>query len=120
MARIPSTTEFNEQRIRALNIKQSEDEQILLTIDEARDVIITLLREELFLFTDAMITERRLLVEERINFKLKQIENSLLNHINNKVDSLTERIVSTTTNRIIEEEVNRRLDKKLNKLKNEL
>ena len=118
MARLPSTIEFNENRIRALNIKRTTDEQILLTVDEAREVISSLIRDEMFLFSDDLTRARKIELEERINFKLKQIERSFIDHVDEKFNKVTEALIAKITSSAIEQEVEKRVEKKLKTLKN--
>lgn len=120
MGRIVNLHEWNAERHKAIKIQTAVDESIVFTTEELRETLKHLLIEELSWLANEYTTERKMELEGRINFKLKQIENSLINLVNERVDKITERIVTLTIGRIVEEEINKRLEIKLNKLKESL
>ena len=120
MARLNDLRTFNDEKIKALNIKRNSGDQIMLTIDEAKDVIREIISYEMGLMTDDVVKDRKIEIEERLNFKLKQLELSVIRHVNEKIDNMTERVVSLTLNRVIEEEVDKRVELKLNEIKKSL
>jgi hypothetical protein len=120
MARIPNVSVINEEKLRLLNIARNSDESMLLTIDEVKESLRGFIKEELGYFAEDVTKQRRLDLEERLNFKLKQFENSMIRHIDDKINKITERIVELSLNRTIEQEVEKRLNKKLEKIKKAL
>lgn len=123
MATIPNINEYNSHlnaRREMLKVKNLNDEILLFSADEARKALNSYIHDELAFYSDELTKQRKIELEDRINFKLKQIENAMIEHINNKVDKMTERIITLTTNRIFEEEVEKRLSIKLKKNKDSL
>lgn len=120
MARLPNVGHYNEERIKAIKINTILDDAMVLTVDETKKILRDFINEELSFFAEDVIKSRRIEVEERLNFKLKQFENSMIRHIDDKLNKITEHIVSLTINRVIEEEVNKRLEIKLDKIKKQL
>lgn len=120
MAYIPKLSIINENKIQALNIARDKDSHVLLTADEVKEILRGFITEELGYFSEDFSKKRKLEVEERLNFKLKQFENSMIRHVDDKINNITEKIVELLLNRKIEEEVEKRLNKKLDKLKKTL
>jgi len=120
MAKLPSVNIFNEERIKALKINTAADEAMLLTVDETKEYLRNYIKDELGYFAEDVSRERRLEVEERLNFKLKQIESSMIRHIDEKINKITERIVELSISRVIEQEVETRLNRKLDKIRKTL
>jgi hypothetical protein len=120
MARLPSVRTFNDERLKALKIDTAVDEAMVLTVDETKEYLRSFISDELKFFAEDISRERKLEVEERLNFKLRQIENSMVRHIDDKINKITERIVELSLNRVIEQEVEARLNKKLDKLRKQL
>jgi hypothetical protein len=120
MARLPSVNVFNEERVKAIKIKTLVDDAMIMTVDETKELLRGFIKDELDFFAQEVSKQRKLELEERLNFKLKQFENSIVRHIDDKLDKITERIIELTLNRTIENEVEKRLNKKLEKLKNSL
>jgi hypothetical protein len=117
MARLPSVNIFNEERVKAIKIKTIVDDAMILTVDETRECLRNYIKDELGYFAEDMSRARSLEIEERLNFKLKQIENSMIRHIDEKINKITERIVELSISRVIEQEVETRLNKKLDKIR---
>jgi hypothetical protein len=120
MARLPSVISFNEERKKALKIQTAADEAMILTIDETKEYLRFFINNELSFFAEDVSRARSLEIEERLNFKLKQIENSMIRHIDEKINKITERIVELSLNRVIEQEVETRLNKKLDTIRKTL
>jgi hypothetical protein len=138
MGRIVNLGEWNAERKKTniedstvIRVQKTIDESIVFTAEELRETLKNMLTEELNMLAHDHTIQRKMELEGRINFKLKQIENSLINLVNERenslinlvnerVDKITERIVTLTISRIVEEEVNKRLEIKLNKLKDSL
>mgnify|MGYP003520193608 CR=1 FL=1 len=72
---------------------------------------------ELNLYADNTVKDNKIRLEERINFRMKQFENGLTRHVDDKINKITETILTKTVNRIIDEEVNRRVEERLEKIK---
>lgn len=117
MARICNLGEFNAGRYEALEIKTANDETVLMTTDDLKAVMIEYLSEEMNFFADGIHKKDKIKLQERLDFKLKQIETAMVRHIDDKINSITETIISNCTTRIIDGEVNRRVEEKIDKLK---
>lgn len=117
-ARISNLGDYNTGRYEALKIKTVNDETVLMTTDDLKSVMIEYLSEEMNFFADGIQKKDKIKLQERLEFKLKQIETGMIRHIDDKINGITEKIISNCTNRIIEGEVDRRVNEKLQKLKN--
>ena len=117
MARISDLPEYNNGRYEAIKLKSAQDETILMTADDLKAVMVEYLSEELNFFADGITKKDKIKIQERVNFKLTQIENGMLRHIDDKINKITENIVSLMTTRMIEEEVVKRVELKLQKIK---
>jgi hypothetical protein len=120
MASIRNLSDFNRNRQELLKIKTVNDEVILFTKTEAREALVKYIDEELDLFNNGIAKETKDKLQERVNFQLKQIENSLMRYLDDKMNKITETIVINSTSRVIEEEVNRRLNIKIEEIKKRL
>lgn len=120
MALIPNISVVNTERQKAIKVQTKIDESIVFTEVELRETLRTLLDDELNISAQNLAFEKKYELESRLNFKLKQLENSLVNLINERVDKITERIVGLTINRVIEEEVSKRLEDRLKQIKDKL
>ena len=118
MAHINNITSFNDNRREINKIKTLNDEIILFTKEEAKEALRKYIVEELDLIGDELAKNYKDKIETRLNFKLRGIENTLKEFINNKVEKITERIVEKNINRVIDTEVDRRVELKLKELKN--
>ena len=103
-----------------MKIKTASDETVLLSSGEVKEILTKYLNDELDFFADGITKETKSALMERVNFRLRQIENCLIRHVDDKINSITEKIVSLSTNRIIEEEINRRVEVRLKKIKDSL
>lgn len=120
MSKLPNFVDFNKNRQDLLKIRTKADETILFSKEEAKEALVRYIKEELDFFADEISLERKQELEARLMFKFKQIETSMIKHVNDKINSLTERIVSLTTDKIIEREVNKRVDIRLKEIKDSL
>ena len=123
MTKIPNLNDYNSPlnaRREMLKVKNLNDEILLFSKEEAREALNSYIHDELAFYSDELTKQRKIDLESRINFKLKQIENAMVNHIDDKVNKITERIIELTTTRIFEEEVEKRLELRLKKIKDSL
>jgi hypothetical protein len=104
----------------SITFENKNGDVMVFTPAEARYALKAYIDEELNLYADATVLDYKTRLEERINFKIKQLEISLVDHVNSKVDVIVEKILASTVNRVFEEEVNKRLNVKLEKIKNSL
>ncbi len=115
---------WNEEIIKpsrnAISFENENGDIMVFTPQEAKEVLERYIHEELELHSDEVAKQKKSEIEERISFKLKQIENSLLQHVDDKLNKITEKILTLTIDRVVNEEVERRVAEKLKKLKNEL
>jgi len=105
---------------RKLNLRVNDDDSAVLTDEEVRLIITELLTEELNFFAHKHVTFRRSEWKKMVDLKIKSLENSLAELINDRVDKITEKIVRETKERVIEAEVQKRLELKLQSLKQSL
>ncbi len=120
MSRISNIGQYNLNKQDLIKIKTINDEVILFSKEEAREVLVNYINDEIELFTDDIVKVNRVSMSERVNNKLTKLESSLIQHIDDKINNITEKIVDTILNRKIEEEVNKRVELKLQKIKNAL
>jgi len=111
---------FNKNRKDLIKIKTSSDQTILLTNDEARDIIKEYIADDLDFFSSGISEEVKKKLDIKINTKISKFEASLLKHIDDKFNKVTETIIESILNHKIEAEVNKRLDAKLEKIKKAL
>lgn len=117
MARLANLDEYNNNRKDYMKIKTVNDETVLMTADDLKAVMVDYLKTEMNFFADGITKQDKIKLQERLDFKLKQIETGMMRHIDDKINGITEKIVSNFTNRVIENEVERRLEEKIKKLK---
>ncbi len=117
MARISNLSDYNDYRKDYMKIKTVNDETVLMTADDLKAVMVDYLKTEMNFFADGITKQDKIKLQERLDFKLKQIETGMMRHIDDKINGITEKIVSNLTNRVIENEVGRRLDERIKKLK---
>jgi len=120
MARISDLLTYNSNKFDNMKIKTASDETVLLSSSEVKEILTKYLNDELDFFAKGITKETKSALTERVNFRLKQIESSLVRHVDDKINGITEKIVSLSTNRVIEEEVNRRVEARLKKIKDSL
>lgn len=101
----------------ALKFENKNGDVIVFTLKEAKEVLQNYLHEELELFADEVAKNNRSKISERVEFKIKQIERGLLEHIDFKFLKIEEKIINATIDRMIEEEVQKRLEIKLKQIK---
>jgi flagellar biosynthesis/type III secretory pathway protein FliH len=117
MAAIPNYILYNENRQELLKIKNANNDTLLLTKEEVKEILIKYIDEELDFFTSG-ITKRRVdEIIEGVNYRLNRFEKSLDKHINDKINEITEKIIKNSTTNIIEQRVNEKLTEKLENLK---
>ncbi len=118
MARISDIQRYNNARkdkadFETLKFQNDEGDVMVVKPQEVRDVLHDFIESEF----GSMSETTKVQIKERLDFKLKQVENSLFEHINDKILKITEKIMERTINRVIEEEVNKRVNEKLDKIR---
>jgi hypothetical protein len=120
MARINDIQRYNQSRkdstrdnpdFETLRFENKNGDVMVVKPQEVREVLHDFIDSEIGFLGDAMKNQ----IKERLDFKLKQIEYSLNDHIEEKINKLTEKILERTIDRIVEEEVNRRVLEKIKK-----
>jgi len=120
MARISDINRYNQTRkdasrdkadFETLRFENKDGEVMVVKPHEVRDVLNDFIESEFGSMSDNMKNQ----IKERLEFKIKQIEYSLKEHIEDKINKLTEKILEKTIDRIVEEEVNRRVLEKIKK-----
>lgn len=93
--------------------ENKDGDKIVITPLELKEHIFDFITNEVDLYADETIKLYTNQLKGRLDVQISKIEE----HINNKINKMTEDIISTTTNRLIQEEVNRRVDEKLRKIR---
>lgn len=101
----------------SVSFENKNGDVMVFTPAEARHALRLYIDEELNLYADNTVKDNKIRLEERINFRMKQFENGLTRHVDDKINKITETILTKTVNRIIDEEVNRRVEERLEKIK---
>ena len=129
MARIFNLSDYNQTRKRLAELNIDEDaisfenkngDLIVVKPKEIKEVIREYFNEEMELYTDETIINHRFQVITNVDKKMGEFEHKMEQHINDKIDSLTERIMETIISRVIEDEVTKRVDIKLKQIKDAL
>ena len=129
MARIYNLSDYNDSRRRQAEISVDEDtisfenkkgDLIVVKPKEIKEVIKDYFNEELELYTDEVIMNSKFEVVTNVSKKMETFERRMEQHINDKIDSLTERIMEAILSRVIEDEVTKRVDNKLKQIKDML
>jgi Ni,Fe-hydrogenase maturation factor len=129
MARIYNLSDYNQTRKRLAELNIDEDaisfedkkgDLIVVKPKEIKEVIREYFNEEMELYTDETIINHKFQVITNVNKKMDEFEHKMEQHINDKIDSLTERIMETIISRVIEDEVTKRVDIKLKHIKDAL
>ena len=105
--------EFINSVSHSFKFENKNGDNIVITPQELREHISDFLTNEVNLYADETIREYREQLKRRLDVQMSNLEN----HINDKINKITEAIISSTTSRVIEEEVNRRVDEKLRKIR---
>ena len=129
MARIFNLSDYNNNRRIAGEVNIDEDtvsfenkkgDLIVVKPKEIKEVIREYFNEELELYTDDVIMNSKFEVVTNVSKKMDIFERRMEQHINDKIDSLTEKIMENILSRVIEDEVTKRVDKKLKQIKDAL
>lgn len=120
MARISDIQRYNQGRkdltrdsadFETLRFENHNGDIMVVKPQEVREVLHDFIDSEIGFLTDTMKNK----LKEQLEFKIKQIEYSLKEHVENKINKLTENILEKTIDRIVEEEINRRVLEKIKK-----
>jgi hypothetical protein len=93
--------------------ENKDGDKIVITPLELKEHISDFIINEFDFYADENINQYREQLKRRLDVQMSKIEE----HLNDKLNKITEQIVSTTTSRLINEEVNRRVDEKLRKIR---
>lgn len=116
MARLPSLENFNLERQDLLNFKTTNDNTVLMSKTELREVLIDYIDKELDLISSGVTRRRVNEIIEDVDKRLNKFEITLEKHINDKINEITERVIEKSTTNLIEERVNQRLMEKIKSL----
>jgi flagellar biosynthesis/type III secretory pathway protein FliH len=116
MARLPSLEDFNLERQDLLKIKTTNDNTVLMSKAELREVLIDYIDKELDLISSGVTRRRVNEIIEDVDKRLNKFEITLEKHINDKINEITERVIEKSTTNLIEERVNHRLMEKIKSL----
>jgi RNA polymerase-binding transcription factor DksA len=113
--RVEANTKFIEN---TLKFKNSNGNFTVVSTKELHEELFSYVESEMMKYPELKSDKVKKDIEERLTEKLENIEIKLLNHIDDKINKITQEIVSKTNKRYIDGEVNRLLNEKLEKLKN--
>lgn len=116
MARISDLDRFNRRRD-IIQLRLDEENTIIAEKNEIKTMLLNFIEEDDLFFANGLTKETKEAIGNRIDSRLISIEKSLQRDLDDKFDSLAQKIVETSTSRVIEEEVARRVNEKLEKLK---
>jgi uncharacterized FlaG/YvyC family protein len=117
MARLPSLEDFNLERQDLLKIKTADENTVLMSKSELREVLIDYIDKELDLISSGVTRRRVDEIIEDVDRRLNKFEKTLEKHIDDKINRLTDSIIQKSTTNLIEERVNERLAEKIENLK---
>jgi len=117
MGRLPNLGVINYERSKAIRIQDRVGDAIVVEKEEITEFLKNIIIEEIDLFSTSSVKARTAELENRVSFKLKTLEHSLVELINDRVDKITEKIVELTLSRIIEAEVDKRVSERIEKIK---
>lgn len=111
--------EANNQFIKnTLTFKNSNGDLTVVSTKELNQELFSYIESEMMKYPELKTDRVKQDIEDKLTEKLNNMEIILLDHINNKINKITQEIVSKTNKRYIDGEVNRLLNEKLEKLKN--
>jgi len=120
MARISDIQKYNKTRKESVNEKvdfetlkfqNKKGDLMVVKPQEVRDVLHDFIDSEFSSLSNNMKTQ----IKERLEFKIKQVEKTLIEHLDDKINKIVESILEKTIDRIAEEEINRRVLEKIKK-----
>jgi hypothetical protein len=120
MARINDIQKYNQGRkdltrdnadFETLKFENENGDVMVIKPQEVREVLHDFIDSEIGFLGDAMKTQ----IKERLEFKIKQVERTLIEHLDDKINKIAESILEKTIDRIAEEEINRRVLEKIKK-----
>ncbi len=120
MGRISNLEKYNDRRQNIIKVKDVNDDTILFTKDDAMEALSKYISDDLKLFSKGVSKLVKDDLDNKIASRLTKFENSLVAHIDDKINKITERIIDSILEYKIEAEVNKRLDAKLEKIKKAL
>jgi hypothetical protein len=120
MARISDIQRYNQGRkdltrdnadFETLRFENENGDVMVIKPQEVREVLHDFIDNEIGFLGDAMKSQ----IKERLEFKIKQVERTLIEHLDDKINKIAESILEKTIDRIAEEEINRRVLEKIKK-----
>ena len=120
MARISDIQGYNQGRkdltrdnadFETLRFENENGDVMVIKPQEVREVLHDFIDNEIGFLGDAMKSQ----IKERLEFKIKQVERTLIEHLDDKINKIAESILEKTIDRIAEEEINRRVLEKIKK-----
>ena len=120
MARISDIQRYNQGRkdltrdnadFETLRFENKNGDVMVIKPQEVREVLHDFIDNEIGFLADAMKSQ----IKERLEFKIKQVERTLIEHLDDKINKIAESILEKTIDRIAEEEINRRVLEKIKK-----
>jgi hypothetical protein len=103
-----------------LSFENKYGELVVIKPNEVKKVIKDYIIDELDLFADDEVVNLKVKVVTNVSTRLEEFEQRMQQHINEKIDALTEKIIQKILGRVVEDEVNKLLDEKLKKIKEKL
>lgn len=111
--RVPESLDDYKERLGgdSIKFKNKHGDVMVFTPAEAKDVLTQYIHDELELFSDEVVKRNKGVITEKLEFRIKQLEKDIIEHLDDKFLKLTERIVEATIERRVNEEVEKRLKK---------
>jgi hypothetical protein len=119
MARIRNVVAFNRDK-ELMKLSVDKDEVVLTTKEELKDFLVTYLEKEMDKVSSTISVSSKKKLIEMIDEKLTRFEGKILNHVEEKMEKVTERIITKILSSEIEGEIKRRVLVKLEEIKQKL
>lgn len=128
MARISDLNAYNDTRRDSFSIPINGDfltfenkkgEEIVITPKELREELHKFIDQELLSQTQGDIERRKEYLKREVDKQLNQFETSLKRHVEDKLNSITEKVIESVLERVFEDKVKQEVKRRLNKLLDE-
>lgn len=123
MAKLPNLGSFNlknSTRDNYLKLEGENNEALLVTKTEVRDVLNEYINSQLSLHTLDVTREHKLQIEKNIKVMFDGFVDQMTKLVNDRMNTVTGEIINKLISAHINEEIEKRVDEKLNKIKNSL
>jgi hypothetical protein len=119
MASLKNVVAFNRDK-ELMKLSVDIDEVMLTTKEELQDFLVTYLEKEMDKLTSSISVSSKKKLVKMIDEKLARFEGKILNHVEEKMEKVTERIITKILSSEMEAEIKRRVLAKLEEIKQKL